>query len=119
MPQCPRVADSSCLLPAALPTVAGWVLPLGHSACEAPHAPCLPAPCPPARLPACLQAANCCQPLLPPTLPPLPRYHLDTGAANEHVPLNESGFFLPFYMVRAAAQLPLLSTPPLLQCWLQ
>jgi hypothetical protein len=43
---------------------------------------------------------------------------MDTGAANEHVPLNEQGYFLPVYMVRAAAQ-SLSPALPLLQCWLQ
>ena len=43
---------------------------------------------------------------------------MDTGAANEHVPLNEQGYFLPLYMVRAAAQ-SLPPSLPLLQCWLQ
>ena len=25
------------------------------------------------------------------------RYHVDTGAANEHVPMNDQGFYLPFW----------------------
>ena len=27
------------------------------------------------------------------------RYHIDTGAANEHVPMNDEGYYLPFWQV--------------------
>jgi hypothetical protein len=42
---------------------------------------------------------------------------MDTGAANEHVPLNDQGYLLPLYMVRAVAQ-ALSPALHLLQCWL-
>ena len=32
-------------------------------------------------------------------------FHADTGAANEHVPLNDAGYFLPLWQVSAMPQL--------------
>lgn len=59
---------------------------LGH-----PLAPCLSSAPDVHLLPACC---------------PLPwkfRYMVDTGAANERVPLNEAGFYAPLYQVRCIA----------------
>jgi hypothetical protein len=33
------------------------------------------------------------------------RYHLDTGAANEHVPMNDQGYYLPLWQVSPLASL--------------
>lgn len=52
----------------------------------------------PSRLPAACKTPTLARPFSCPFLQAM--YHLDTGAANEHVPMNDQGFYLSFWQVR-------------------
>jgi len=70
-----------------------WCIPGNSQACLCPVTPA----CHPSSL------CTCCARSMAAALGSRAMYLVDTGAANEHVPLNETGYLLPLWQVGGAA----------------